>query len=83
METFIIGLTAGLIGVIVSFVLTFPISKIIIKVAAGAVTTNMAILKVTDMVILIAISTVLTLLAGLIPARIAAKKDPVKALRSE
>ena len=83
METFIIGLTAGLIGVIVSFVLTFPISKIIIKVAAGAVTTNMAILKVTDMVILIAISTILTLLAGLIPARIAAKKDPVKALRSE
>lgn len=83
METFIIGLSAGLIGVIVSFVLTFPISKIIIKVAAGAVTTNMAILKVTDMVILIAISTILTLLAGLIPARIAAKKDPVKALRSE
>ena len=83
METFIIGLTAGLIGVMVSFILTFPISKIIIKVAAGAVTTNMAILKVTDMVILIAISTILTLLAGLIPARIAAKKDPVKALRSE
>lgn len=83
METFIIGLSAGLIGVIVAFALTFPISKIIIKVAGGAVTTNMAILKVTDMLILVAISTVLTLIAGLIPARIAAKKDPVKALRSE
>lgn len=83
METFIIGLTAGLIGVIVAFALTFPISKIIIKVAGGAVTTNMAILKVTNMLILVAISTVLTLIAGLIPSRIAAKKDPVKALRSE
>lgn len=83
METFIIGLSAGLIGVIVAFALTFPISKIIIKVAGGAVTTNIAILKVADMLILVAISTILTLIAGLIPARIAAKKDPVKALRSE
>lgn len=83
METFIIGLSAGLIGVIVAFALTFPISKIIIKVAGGAVTTNLAILKVADMLILVAISTILTLIAGLIPARIAAKKDPVKALRSE
>lgn len=83
METFIIGLSAGLIGVVVAFALTFPISKIIIKVAGGAVTTNIAILKVADMLILVAISTILTLIAGLIPARIAAKKDPVKALRSE
>lgn len=83
METFIIGLSAGLIGVVVAFALTFPISKIIIKVAGGAVTTNLAILKVADMLILVAISTILTLIAGLIPARIAAKKDPVKALRSE
>ncbi len=83
METFIIGLSAGLIGVIVAFALTFPISKIIIKVAGGAVTTDIAILKVADMLILVAISTILTLIAGLIPARIAAKKDPVKALRSE
>lgn len=83
METFIIGLSAGIIGVIVAFALTFPISKIIIKVAGGAVTTNIAILKVADMLILVAISTILTLIAGLIPARIAAKKDPVKALRSE
>lgn len=83
METFIIGLTAGLIGVLVSFALTFPISSIIKSVAGGAITTSMAILKFSDMAILVAISVVLTLIAGLIPARIASKKDPVKALRSE
>lgn len=83
METFIIGLTAGLIGVLVSFALTFPISSIIKSVAGGAITTSIAILKFSDMAILVAISVVLTLIAGLIPARIASKKDPVKALRSE
>lgn len=83
METFIIGLSAGLIGVIVTFALTFPISSIIASVAGGAVTTRLAVLKVTDMAILIGISVILTLIAGLIPARIASKKDPVKALRTE
>lgn len=83
METFIIGLTAGVIGVGVSFILTFPVSKIIKKLAGGSIVGNLAILKVTDMIILILISVVLTLIAGLIPARIASKKDPVKALRAE
>lgn len=83
METFIIGLSAGLIGVVVTFALTFPISKIIINLAGGAVTTRLAVLKVTDMAILVGISVILTLIAGLIPARIASKKDPVKALRTE
>lgn len=82
-ETFIIGLTAGLIGVIVSFLLTFPISAIIKGVAGGAITTQMAILTLPNAVILVLISVVLTLIAGLIPARIASKKDPVKALRTE
>lgn len=83
METFIIGLSAGLIGVVVTFALTFPISKIIINLAGGAVTTRLAVLKVTDMIILVGISVILTLIAGLVPARIASKKDPVKALRTE
>ncbi|MBE7082488.1 MAG: ABC transporter ATP-binding protein/permease [Clostridiales bacterium] len=83
METFIIGLTAGLIGVLFTFALTFPISAIIQAAAGGAVGTSLAILKVSDMAILVTISVLLTLVAGLLPARIAAKKDPVKALRSE
>lgn len=83
METFIIGLSAGLIGVIVTFILTFPLSSIIASLADGAITSNLAVLKVTDMIILVVISTVLTLIAGFIPAKIASKKDPVKALRTE
>ncbi len=83
METFIIGFSAGLIGVVVTFALTFPLSALIANLAGGAVTTNLAVLKFVDMVILVAISTGLTLLAGLIPAKIASKKDPVKALRSD
>ena len=83
METFIIGLTAGVIGVVVSFILTFPISNIIKSVSDGAVTTNIASLRIDHMLMLVAVSVVLTLVAGLIPSRIASKKDPVKALRTE
>ena len=82
-ETLIIGLVSGTIGVLVSWALTFPISAIIKAVAGGAITTSMAILTVPNALILIAISTILTLISGLVPARIAAKKDPVKALRTE
>ncbi len=82
-ETFIIGFVAGTIGVVVSWILTFPISAIIKKVAGGAITTSMAILTLPNALILIAISTILTLISGLIPSRIASKKDPVKALRTE
>ncbi len=83
METFIIGFSAGLIGVLVTFVLTFPISSIISSIAGGNLGTNLAVLKFSDMVILTIISTALTLIAGLIPARVASKKDPVKALRAD
>lgn len=83
METFIIGLSAGTIGVLVSWILTFPISGIFKAISAGSITANLAILRVDYMVILIVISVVLTLIAGLFPARIASKKDPVKALRTE
>lgn len=82
-ETLIIGLCSGLLGVIVSFALTFPISAIIKAVSDGSITTNLAVLAPKSALILVVISIVLTLVAGLIPAFMAAKKDPVKALRTE
>ena len=82
-ETFLIGLTSGVLGVAISFVLTFPISAIIKAVAGGAITTSMAIMDPISSVILIAISVVLTMISGLVPAIMAANRDPVKALRSE
>lgn len=82
-ETIIIGLFAGLIGVFVSYLLTFAISAIIISIAGGAITTSMAILEPMSALILVVISTLLTTIAGTIPAKIASNKDPVKCLRTE
>ena len=82
-ETILIGFTAGVIGVAIAFVLTFPVSAIIKSLANGMVTTSMAVLSPLHAVLLVAISVVLTLVSGLIPAFIAAKRDPVVALRSE
>lgn len=82
-ETFLIGLTSGVLGVVISFILTFPISAIIKAVAGGAITTSMAIMDPISSIILIAISVVLTIISGLVPAIMAANRDPVKALRSE
>lgn len=80
-ETFLIGLFAGLLGVAVSYLLTIPINLIIGKFIenAGAI----AALRVVDALILVVVSFALTLIAGVIPSRIAAKKDPVVALRTE
>lgn len=80
-ETFLIGLFAGLIGVAISYLLTIPINLIVGQFIenAGAI----AMLKVTDALVLVVVSFALTLIAGIIPARIAAKKDPVVALRTE
>ena len=83
METFIIGLTAGILGVGITWILTFPISALFKSLGGGAITTNLAVLNVGHMVTLTLISVALTLIAGLVPARIASKKDPVKALRTE
>lgn len=80
-ETFLIGLFAGLLGVAVSYLLTIPINLIIGNFIenAGAI----AALRIVDAGVLVVVSFVLTLIAGVIPARIAAKKDPVVALRTE
>lgn len=80
-ETFLIGLFAGLIGVGVTYLLTIPINLIIGSLIENV--GNIAMLKITDALLLVAISFVLTLIAGLVPSRIAANKDPVVALRTE
>ncbi len=82
-ETLIIGLCAGILGVAVSFVLTFPINAIVRSLAGESFSANIAILSPISALILVAISVVLTMVAGFIPAKMAAKKDPVKALRTE
>ena len=80
-ETCIIGLTSGLIGVIVTYLLTIPINLLVASLVEGM--TNIAVLNPLTALILVGLSVGLTLISGLIPSRIAAKKDPVVALRSE
>lgn len=81
-ETLIIGFTAGVIGVLVSVLLTIPISLIIANLSSGMVS-NIAKLTLGHGISLIVISMVLTLISGLVPAQLASKKDPVVALRTE
>ena len=80
-ETLIIGFTAGAIGILSTLILCLPINAIIHAVS-GMNNIN-ASLPVAGAIILVGISMLLTLIAGLIPAGLAAKKDPVEALRSE
>ncbi len=82
-ETATIGISSGLMGVIISALLSIPINIIIKHFAKGYVATNIVVLSPVAGIVLILISTLLTLIAGLIPANIAAHKDPVLALRSE
>ncbi len=79
-ETFIIGLAAGLFGILLTIALNFPINLVITGLSG---LTNVAALPVSGAFILIGISVLLTVLSGLIPAKFAAKRDPVIALRSE
>ncbi len=80
-ETFIIGLTAGVIGIVVTLLLNIPIN-IIVHDLTGIYSLN-AELPVVGAVGLVLISVLLTFVAGLIPSGLAAKKDPVEALRTE
>ena len=79
-ETFIIGLVAGILGIVVTLFLNIPINIIIKSITDIP---NLASLPVVGGIILVAISMILTIIAGLIPARMASKKDPVEALRTE
>lgn len=79
-ETFIIGITSGLIGIGIALILTIPTNQIIYNLTELE---NVAILNPLHALILILVSMTLTMIGGFIPARIAAKKDPVEALRTE
>ncbi len=79
-ESFIIGLSSGVLGITVAALFNIPIN-LILKAFTGL--SGIAHLPVLGAVILVLISVGLTFIAGLIPANVAAKKDPVKALRTE
>ncbi len=79
-ETLIVGLISGLIGIGITVLLTIPINGFILAVTGVKVVTAVPF---KAGVILVIISMILTIIAGLIPAKIASKKDPVIALRTE
>ena len=80
-ETLIIGLAAGIIGIVFTVIVCIPASLIIQHLTG--IPTLAAVLPWEGALILIAVSTGLTLLSGLIPSKSASRKDPVVALRSE
>ncbi|MBQ3852376.1 MAG: FtsX-like permease family protein, partial [Lachnospiraceae bacterium] len=80
-ETIIIGFTSGLLGVLITYLLLIPINIIVHNLTG--LNNLTAVLPIITAAILIMISMLLTLIAGIIPSRSAAKKDPVVALRTE
>jgi len=79
-ETFILGIFSGVLGVFIAWALTFPINSILYKMTDLK---NVAHLQADHAIILVLISTLLTVLGGHIPAKMASRKDAVEALRSE
>lgn len=79
-ETFIIGLSSGLLGIGVTYILSTIANLIIGSISPIKHFTN---LPIPTALLMIAISIVLTLISGVVPAKLAAKKDPVDALRTE
>ena len=79
-ETFIIGITSGLIGIFIAWFLLFPINSILYNLTDLE---NVAVMNPLHAFILITVSVILTLIGGFIPAKLASKKDPVIALRTE
>ncbi len=80
-ETIIIGLSAGILGVLITYLLCIPINMILYHFTQIA--NLQAFLPIEAALVLVAISAILTLFSGLIPSHSAAKKDPVEALRTE
>lgn len=79
-ETFIIGLVAGLLGIGITLILQIPINIVICDLTG---VDNIAALPLIGAVVLVCISMLLTVISGLVPSKMAAKKDPVEALRTE
>ena len=79
-ETFIEGTFSGILGILITLLLNIPINMVV-KHLTGI--SNLTRLPLLGAIILILISMILTIIAGLIPAKLASKKDPVEALRSE
>ena len=79
-ETFIVGLSSGVLGILVTILLNIPINIIIKNIVNIS---NISKLPILGAIILVLISVLLTIIAGLIPSKVASKKDPVEALRSE
>lgn len=79
-ETFIIGICSGVLGIVIAYLLTFPINVLIESLTDLP---NVAQLNPLHALILLIISVSLTVLSGFIPSRMASKKDPVEALRTE
>lgn len=79
-ETFIIGVCSGALGLFIAYLLTFPINSLIESLAELP---NVAKLNPVHAIILLVISVTLTVLSGFIPSKMASKKDPVIALRTE
>ncbi len=79
-ETFIVGLISGILGIGITVLLTFPINSLIHNLTGVTVTT---VVPWQAGIILVVISMILTIIAGLIPAKMASRRDPVEALRTE
>lgn len=79
-ETFLLGIFSGVLGVVIAMLCTIPINNIIYSLTG---LTGVSYLRPEHAVLLVIISTVLTVLGGHLPARMASKKDAVEALRSE
>ena len=79
-ETIILGVLSGVLGVVIAYLLTFPINNIIHDISGLE---NAAKLRLEHAVLLVIISTIITVIGGHIPAKMASKKDAVEALRTE
>lgn len=82
-ETIAIGFFSGLLGVIVAVILSFPLNAVLVGLAGGMVVGTLVALSPLSGFVLILVSMLLTFVAGYVPAVLASKKDPVKALRTE